>query len=344
MHSYKLFGFLGLAVVLALLNVVTASGLGNLNGTVNLNYTNPQAFIQQIYVGNTYYYSCYPNPCQNGGYCSTNGLTFTCQCQNGYSGAYCQYYNSINACQYNPCTGGSQCVKQLSGNYYCQCPNGYYGPYCLASSYVCNPNPCFNGGVCEQTGPTTAKCNCPIGYTGSLCETAVINQCNQNPCQNGGICTPLYLNNNCYSYKCTCVNGFGGPNCESIYNPCYTNGVCNCQNGGLCTTDWSTYPYYKCTCQNGYSGPNCQTPPYVAPANCQDIDPVNCPTYASLNYCSNIYSINGISIPNYCAKSCGTCRSCLDAHASCSQWKIQGFCNLYPVYDLCKSTCNRCSK
>ena len=56
---------------------------------------------------------------------------------------------------------------------------------------------------------------------------------------------------------------------------------------------------------NGYSGTNCQIAPYV-PLNCNDVDPVNCPSYAAQNYCKNIYSINGITLPNYCAKSCYT--------------------------------------
>lgn len=56
--------------------------------------------------------------------------------------------------------------------------------------------------------------------------------------------------------------------------------------------------------QNGYSGPNCQTLPYIPPSNCNDIDPLNCPTYAALKYCTNTYSVNGVTIPNYCAKSC----------------------------------------
>lgn len=119
-----------------------------------------------------------------------------------------------------------------------------------------------------------------------------------------------------------------GINCESIYNPCLgVNGASVCQNNGICSVNYNSYPYYQCSwwvnwfyfvisnlfkfnlfkkiSLNGYSGTNCQIAPYV-PLNCNDVDPVNCPSYAAQNYCKNIYSINGITLPNYCAKSCYT--------------------------------------
>ena len=37
-----------------------------------------------------------------------------------------------------------------------------------------------------------------------------IDECDPNPCQNGGTC-----NDGINSYKCECVSGFNGTNCEN---------------------------------------------------------------------------------------------------------------------------------
>jgi hypothetical protein len=81
------------------------------NATTLASPTNGSEFgAQKVSVGNYYYYLCSPNPCQvyfkklfhiyhfknlfiynqNGGYCTTNGYSFSCSCQYGFSGPYCQ--------------------------------------------------------------------------------------------------------------------------------------------------------------------------------------------------------------------------------------------------------------
>lgn len=42
-----------------------------------------------------------------------------------------------------------------------------------------------------------------------------IDECARNPCQNGGICFDNYG-----SYTCECMSGFGGENCDQIFNEC----------------------------------------------------------------------------------------------------------------------------
>lgn len=338
---YKTVLQLAFCLVIGLSVVFAAPSLTNTT-TPTLPINGSEFGVQKVNVGNYYYYLCSPNPCQNGGYCTTNGYTFSCSCQYGFSGLYCQTYTLASNCLYNQCPGGSVCSLQSNGFYSCQCPHGYYGPLCQSAYYVCNPNPCYNGGICSQTSATTAVCQCQIGFSGDLCQFSS-NPCNANPCQNGGICTPLF-NGNQNLYTCTCLNGFAGVNCESIYNPCFTNGFPNCQNNGICTVNYAHHPYYQCSCQNGFSGTSCQIAPYIPINNCVDIDHVNCPKYALSNYCNNIYSINGITIPNYCAKSCGTCKvnQCLDTSASCALWKSLDYCNLYPVNIYCRNTCSLC--
>ena len=85
------------------------------------------------------------------------------------------------------------------------------------------------------------------GFSKLSTVTICDNPCQINPCRNGGICTPIYSGNNYNLYQCSCLNGFGGSNCESVYNPCYTNGLSNCQNGGICTVNYNSFPYYQCS-------------------------------------------------------------------------------------------------
>ena len=65
---------------------------------------------------------------------------------------------------------------------------------------------------------------CPAGTMGQYCQT-IVNQC-PSYCQNGAICTFLGIN----SYRCDCLPGFTGTNCETRANicssvTCFNNGI-----------------------------------------------------------------------------------------------------------------------
>ena len=104
----------------------------------------------------------------------------------------------------------------------------------------CASSPCQNGFTCSntQTGPSYYDCNCGVnGYSGQNCETCTyftqpifvlfkINKswtnltkkfkapCDSDPCQNGGTCFN-YNNATSPYYRCDCVNGYTGQNCET---------------------------------------------------------------------------------------------------------------------------------
>ena len=42
------------------------------------------------------------------------------------------------------------------------------------------------------------------------CDYVLVDQCISNPCLNGANCTDAYNN-----YKCTCIAGYTGRNCET---------------------------------------------------------------------------------------------------------------------------------
>ena len=49
---------------------------------------------------------------------------FTCRCQKGYTGAFCDV--EINECHSNPCAYGGVCTDVING-YRCACPKGTTG-------------------------------------------------------------------------------------------------------------------------------------------------------------------------------------------------------------------------
>jgi hypothetical protein len=69
----------------------TTTVIPQVNSQQSFNYSNASQYIAKVSIGNYYYYQCSPNPCQNGGFCSTNGVTISCSCQAGFSGGNCQF-------------------------------------------------------------------------------------------------------------------------------------------------------------------------------------------------------------------------------------------------------------
>ena len=69
--------------------------------------------------------------------------------------------------------------------------------------------------------------------------------CSDKPCQNGATCT-----SHLFGYKCECLKGFFGKNCEfgkpNVYN-------LTCQNGGI-----KSNSSQSCSCLPGFFGSRCQ--------------------------------------------------------------------------------------
>lgn len=73
--------------------------------------------------------------------------------------------------------------------------------------------------------------------------------CSSSPCRNDGHCMPLSPT----EYKCNCINGYTGDECEIAPNLCDYHKPC--QNGGSCEGDTIKY---KCDCLLGFTGTNCE--------------------------------------------------------------------------------------
>lgn len=210
--------------------------------------------------------------CFNGG--TWHGIGVQCTCTACYTGLRCETL----ACQHGAtCPSGSSCV----------CSGPWTGSVCSVSTCD-NPSTAFVEGYFE-TGTNTCFCNDPydastqanldcatydcghgtlsafiemvdIEYrcdctspwltvcTNGYCEYCNYEACDLLPCANGGTCTPSGS-----SYTCTCVAGYGGPQCTVDVNDCAPN---PCQNGGTCTDGLDTF---TCQCAPGWSGTSCAT-------------------------------------------------------------------------------------
>lgn len=57
---------------------------------------------------------CQPNPCQNGGTCTPQGNTFSCQCPSTHTGRCCEIRvtttTPYDPCRQSPCRNGGTCI------------------------------------------------------------------------------------------------------------------------------------------------------------------------------------------------------------------------------------------
>ena len=70
---------------------------------------------------------CDPNPCLNGGDCTDGINSFTCECEDGYSGDTCQM--NIDDCDPNPCLNGGSCNDGVN-MFTCDCALDFTGVTC----------------------------------------------------------------------------------------------------------------------------------------------------------------------------------------------------------------------
>jgi len=150
---------------------------------------------------------CDSGPCKNGGTCTNSDGSYSCKCQNGWTGINCN--QDINECNSGPCKNEGTCTNS-DGSYLCSCQDGWTGINCNQDINECNSGPCKNEGTCTNSDGSYL-CSCQDGWTGNNCNQD-INECNSHPCKNGGACS-----NSDGSYSCSCQDGWTGNDCTQVY-------------------------------------------------------------------------------------------------------------------------------
>ncbi|XP_067652542.1 fibrillin-2-like [Haliotis asinina] len=188
--------------------------------------------------------------CDSNARCDNTIGSFTCTCNNGYSG---DGFNctDVNECTINNggCDSNARCDNTI-GSFTCTCNNGYSG-----DGFNCTDiNECStNNGGCDinaACGNTIGSytCTCNSGYSGDGFSCIDINECTTgtNNCGTAAICT-----NTIGTFSCSCPSGYTGTPtvaCTDI-NECMSNN--NCQANSVCENlDGS----YACNCVPGYTG------------------------------------------------------------------------------------------
>nr|XP_039271424.1 fibropellin-1-like [Styela clava] len=74
---------------------------------------------------------CHPYSCLNNGVCDQHDGYFTCSCNPGFTGKYCE--TDINECESEPCQNGGSCMDRAN-EYWCICRDGFKGLQCQDDS------------------------------------------------------------------------------------------------------------------------------------------------------------------------------------------------------------------
>ncbi|VDM62331.1 unnamed protein product [Angiostrongylus costaricensis] len=202
--------------------------------------------------------------CLNDGVCTSHeNATYSCHCQLGTTGEYCEHFLSSICQSGTPCHNHGKCVlTQNLNEFKCQCNDGWIvrsvptndltnffeGATCNERD-PCPPEYCSNGGRCYRNGSEFA-CSCSSGFHGKHCELD-IDECNMFPCAFGKCVNMIG------SYRCECDAGFIGKDCQ-VYRSgfeCTATGPNACRNGGVCVSEDNNN---TCVCPPMYHGLYCE--------------------------------------------------------------------------------------
>lgn len=139
---------------------------------------------------------CDPNPCENGGTCTSQQRVFTCACVPPYTGEKCS--DLSDPCHANPCGSFGECTSNPANQTYtCECQPGMMGPDCQTSDPCYPDNPCQNGGTCQAPdaedgqpfGESRYECKCTQNWDPLLDCKVEKTPCSGNPCSPGQTCS-----------------------------------------------------------------------------------------------------------------------------------------------------------
>jgi hypothetical protein len=188
------------------------------------------------------------NDCHRFATCKNTAGSYTCQCNEGFTGNGYSSCLDISDC-YGQCEHGF-CSDLGTGHFRCTCDNGYMDMMCDRNINECATftHNCARFAQCTDTdGSFTCACNggwSGDGYAeGSGCKD--IDDCASDPCDYGD-CT----DEGAAAYTCECAEGFTDFNCDFDINECYLK-THNCHVDARCV---NVPGGYFCRCLSGWEG------------------------------------------------------------------------------------------
>ncbi len=188
--------------------------------------------------------------CDVNATCANTPGSFSCTCNNGYSGdgVTCTDDDECATSTHN-CDGNAICAN-TPGSFTCTCNSGYSGngvtctdiDECTTGAHNCDGN-----ATCANA-PGSFTCTCNNGYSGDGVTCTDDDECatSTHNCDGNAICA-----NTPGSFTCTCNNGYSGDGVTCTDDDECTTGAHNCDGNATCANAPGSF---TCTCNSGYSG------------------------------------------------------------------------------------------
>ncbi|CAK8690811.1 unnamed protein product [Clavelina lepadiformis] len=199
--------------------------------------------------------------------CRNTDGSFTCQCNEGYTGDGFTCQDIVECMTDTNCHKQADCINTL-GSFICTCLEGYTGNGQECSDInECDETPCIPQAKCDNIDGNFS-CACRDGFVGDGSKCTDVNECLNEACHTQADC-----NNTFGSFECVCWVGYTGDGrtcrdineCESSQNMCDRTASCANTPGS-----------YSCACRSGYigDGQTCtEVPGEEIPLNPCDADP-----------------------------------------------------------------------
>ncbi|KAI8495877.1 calcium ion binding [Branchiostoma belcheri] len=232
---------------------------------------------------------CDVSPCLHGT-CSVHDQKFTCLCDAGWSGTYCD--TLIDSCDSNPCLSGGTCVNEENG-YSCICPPTATGNICetvlhtdkcywISDNRLSNQDAFAMCSKMESHLVQITEIDDQQVLVGLLDDGRNISFWTSNKISPTSMCTcedgsplssdaaPSWVYSAANAGMCVLLDGEVGY--TGTYQPCTEehNFVCQskalpcnplneCLNDGICSSCFGDAASTFCTCPEGYIGTFCET-------------------------------------------------------------------------------------
>ncbi len=232
--------------------------------------------------------NCVPQPCQNGGTCTSDPNGYTCACPAGWTGTNCEV--DVDECaEGDPChivtpadgtslPGGIACTN-TEGSFTCECSPFAFGATCDTEC------PCIDDALVASDPPTF------LAWYYAFLGVAPSFSCTTDSAGGTTVTSAFFAGLNKITLNASsCSSEFGAPTTYAMGSPgdhaacqqmldtmiaqngltCTLDncGAAPCQHGGTCTADADGY---TCACPDGWTGTNCE----VDVDECAAGDPCN---------------------------------------------------------------------